>query len=184
MGISKPKFEINEIVEVELNVLKTLFSMAIHRGEMHHLVLEGVLEYPLAYVKKIEQNDEELWVYLLDFLDESVDYIFFEEKDLNPTGHFVKPNKFTSYEIVRIINPSKKYKENLKYLNGFISAMSINRHGVYYYGVFLFNKQEGYCFEEHELESTGQFVKKEDYYSGESVKVIVHPDGRGELKEE
>ena len=184
MYISKPKFEINEIVEVELDVLKELFSIAIKRGEMHPLVLEYALTYPIAYVKKIEQTSEGQLIYLLDFLGESVDYIFFKEKSLNPTGHFVKPNKFTSYEIVRIINPSKKYKENLKYLNGFINGMSINRNGIYYYSVFLFNKKEGYCFEEHELESTGEFVKKEDYYSGESVKVIVHPDGRGELKEE
>ena len=185
MDISKPKFEINEIVEVEINVLKELFSMAIKRGEMHPLVLEYALAYPLAYVKKIEQNPGGQWIYLLDFLDESVDYIFFKEEDLNPTGHFVKPNKFTSHEIVLIVNPSEKHK-NFENFKGFVTGMSTDRNGMWSYGVdFLQNQfdcRDCIC-EEHELESTGEFVKKEDYYSGESVKVIVHPDGRGELKE-
>ncbi len=184
MDISKPKFEVGEIVEINLDTLKLLFLKGIESGEIHKLSLDYVLEYPMASVTKIKQNSNNQWLYWLYFLNAEVDDMIFAEKDLKPTGHFVKPNKFTSYEIVRIVNPSKMHKENLKYLNGFIDGMTINRNGVYYYGVFLFNKQEGYCFEEHELESTGQFVKKEDYYSGESVKVIVHPDGRGELKEE
>ena len=124
-------------------------------------------------------------MYLLDFLDESVDYIFFKEKDLNPTGHFVKPNKFTSHEIVRIVNPSEKHK-NFENFKGFVTGTSTDRNGMWSYGVdFLQNQfdcRDCIC-EEHELESTGEFVKKEDYYPGESVKVIVHPDGRGELKE-
>lgn len=186
MDISKPKFEINEVVEVELNILKELFSIAIKRGEMHPLVLEYALAYPVAYVKKTEQNAEGQWIYLLDFLDESVDYIFFEEKDLKPTGHFVKSNKFTIYEIVRIVNPSKKHK-NFEYLKGFVTGMATDRNGMWSYGIDFLQNQFGWhdCIcEEHELESTGEFVKKEDYYSGESIKVIVHPDGRGELKEE
>ena len=183
MNIKNTKFEINEIVEVEADALRSLFLKAIEQGQMHNLSLEYALAYPLAAIKKLEQDINGRCRYLLDFLDVQVDYILFEEKDLKATGHFVKPNKFKSYEIVRIVNPSKWHKENLKYLNGFIGGMGINKHGIYGYDVFLFNKQEVYCFEEHELESTGEFAKKEDFYSGQSIKVIVHPDGKGELKE-
>ena len=186
MDINKSKFEINEIVEVDLDVLQELFLIAIKRGEMHHLVLEYTLAYPLAYVKEIEKNAEGQWEYLLYFLDESVDYIFFKEKSLKPTGRFIKPNKFTSYEIVRIVNPSKKHKK-FEYFKAFVTGMATDRNGMWSYGIDFLQNQFGWrdCIcEEHELESTGKCVKKEDYYSGESVKVIVHPDGRGELKEE
>jgi hypothetical protein len=39
-------------------------------------------------------------------------------------------------------------------------------------------------FQEYELDSTGEFANKEDFYSGESIKVIVSPDGKGELKKQ
>ncbi len=100
-----------------------------------------------------------------------------QECELTAVGTFAKLPKFNFFEIV--IAEDKFLK-----ITGFVIGKSQNEVGEWHYAVFLFDKQESCGFEEYELESTGQFVKKEDYYSGESVKVIVHPDGRGELKEE
>ena len=37
---------------------------------------------------------------------------------------------------------------------------------------------------EYDLVSTHRFGKREDFFTGESIKVLVSPDGKGRLEEE
>ena len=184
MSNSNPKFSMYEIVEVDLNVLKSYCTIAIEQGCMHSISLEYLLAYPIGTIKNREQDNQGKWSYLVDFLDSSVDDTIFKEENLSSTGKFSKPCKFNCFEIVKIVNPATRHKK-LQYLKGVVTAMSQDRNGMWGYSVNLLQKQYASCdCEEYELESTEEFAKKEDFYSGESIKVIVYPDGRGELKEE
>lgn len=42
-------------------------------------------------------------------------------------------------------------------------------------------KDYSWQFQEHELKSLGYFAKREDYYSGENIKVVSVPDNKGDL---
>ncbi len=108
------------------------------------------------------------------------DLIELMANELISTGKVAKSSKFDFYEIVKVTTSDF---DNLSAVKGFIGGKSQNEEGEWHYSVFLIDKQEECCFNEHELESTREFAKKEDFYTGESIKVIVHPDGKSELKE-
>lgn len=152
------KFSVNEIVSIS----------PIDKNFQHLVGCKGI-------IKKVIKDKNYLIYSCYDG-----DLIDLKESELIKTGKISKPSKFDFYEIVK----SSSGVNSLNLAEGFIGGKSQDDSGEWSYSVFLFKKQAECCFEEYELESTGQFVKKEDYYSGESVKVIVHPDGRGELKEE
>ena len=61
--------------------------------------------------------------------------------------------------------------------------MSQDKNGVWGYVVHSISNYHVSCdCEEHELETTGEFADPKDFYSGDRVKVIVHPDGKGEIQ--
>tara|TARA_R110002110_G_scaffold415856_1_gene658399 strand:- start:42656 stop:42925 length:270 start_codon:yes stop_codon:yes gene_type:complete len=86
--------------------------------------------------------------------------------------------KFEFYERVKIItkNPSLS---KLNGAHGTIVGKSEYGDSQWYYGVSVDLDDEGWCFEEHELESLGEFAKESDYKTGESIKV----SSDGKLKE-
>lgn len=91
-------------------------------------------------------------------------------------------NKFKYNELVKIVSSNPLHKD-LRNTLGTINGMSQGDDGSWGYTVFLEFNQENWCFEENELESTGKFVSSDHNMAGESIKVIVNPDGSGGLKD-
>ena len=176
--LNKSKFKINEIVEVQPQALKEQCLKAIKQGHLHHMSLEYLLEYPIGVVQNKKQDENNQWNYLLDFLDCEAT-MFFKEQELDPTGKFISPNKFNYCEIVKIVTPLEENKKFI-YFTGTVSGYSTDRDGKWWYAVSMYDCVRS--FSESELESTGKYAKKEDFLTNEHVKVVVYPDGRGELK--
>ena len=91
-------------------------------------------------------------------------------------------NKFDFFEIVKVTSR----KTNLSEVNGkegTITAMA-EKDDEWVYGVTFEDLEDSWCLEEDDLISTHRFGKEEDFYTGESVKVLVSPDGKGRFKEE
>ena len=98
-------------------------------------------------------------------------------------------NKYNFYEIVKIIG-NKKSLENILGKTGVILGMSKNNDGTWGYAVDVYlndiedkENSEGWDINEHYLQPTGQFMKREDFYDGSTAKVVVDDKGRGHLKE-
>lgn len=90
-------------------------------------------------------------------------------------------SKFDFFERVQIINPltDKKKRANLKNALGTVLAKAQDDNGKWFYGVSIDNEVSSWNCEEAELESLGIFAKREDYYSGESIRVGVTKEGEG-----
>ena len=85
--------------------------------------------------------------------------------------------KFNFYERVKILCKNALFY----YLNnttGTVLGRVAGNHGWYYSVAIDYNK-ECMSFYEDELESLGTFAKREDYYSGESIRVGVTEKGEG-----
>jgi hypothetical protein len=92
-------------------------------------------------------------------------------------------SKFIFDEIVVI----KTKDSNTLHLNnqkGYISGKSCNEKGEWNYGVFIFDLEEVWCFDEHELEKTGKHVSEDYNKTGETVKIIVDENGEGKIKDD
>jgi hypothetical protein len=89
--------------------------------------------------------------------------------------------KYSFDEIVQIIN-SKHDDANVLNQKGYIGGMVIDDDGVWNYGVFLFEYEEVWRFDEEDLKSTGEFVPEDFNMSGETIKVVVNKKGEGEIK--
>ena len=58
-----------------------------------------------------------------------------------------------------------------------------NDQGEWIYAVHMTDKDESWDIRESELISTGEFMKRKDFYDGESVTVEVDPEtGEGSFK--
>lgn len=89
----------------------------------------------------------------------------------------IMESKFDFYENVIIKCCEKKYQ----YLNGkkgSVLGKSADDKKNWYYFVSIENG-ESFSFKEEELESLGTFAKREDFYSGESIRVGVNKKGEG-----
>lgn len=89
------------------------------------------------------------------------------------------PPKFQFYEHVRV-HPARPEDREAAGLCGAVLGRTEAADG-WSYGVFLFALDRVWCFAETELESTGHFGRREDFYSGESFRVRVDAAGRGHL---
>lgn len=91
-------------------------------------------------------------------------------------------NKFNFYEIVKIVSKNP----NLSEVNGkeaTILAMAENDDGTWGYGVtFSDDDSEGWYIDEVDLVTLNRFAKEEDFYTGETMSVVVTPDGKGHIK--
>jgi len=92
--------------------------------------------------------------------------------------------KFDFFERVKIVNPLNSQKKQFKGKNAVIFGQSQDDIGKWYYQVKIDDHDEGWYFSESELESLGTFAKREDYYSGESIRVGVTKEGEGYIKED
>ena len=92
-------------------------------------------------------------------------------------------SKFVFDEIVEIIN-SQHDDATILNAMGYIAGMALNDEGSWAYGVFLFELEEVWHFDEEDLRSTGKFVPENFNQSGETIKVIVNDKGEGEIKED
>lgn len=94
-------------------------------------------------------------------------------------------NKFKIGEVVVISSESEELKEIYK-SKAIIRTVNQNEVGSWSYSASV-NADDGllWCFEEGEMQSTGQYKKRSDFFTDETVKVLVDPDtGEGYLPEE
>lgn len=93
--------------------------------------------------------------------------------------------KYEFYEIVfvkpDIVSKEKKLSGHSE-IRGIIKGISKNDNGEWGYAVLLDVTGTVWDFNESELYSSGKFADPEYNTSGETKKVIVSPDGKGDLK--
>lgn len=89
--------------------------------------------------------------------------------------------KFQFYEVVRVISDDPELAE----IHGETGAiLGLSEHGdpEYEYGVFINRDEIVWSVAEHDLESTGVFLKRADFYDDSvSIRVQVDEQGRGTL---
>ncbi len=92
----------------------------------------------------------------------------------------MKNSKFDFYEVVKV---TAKELTKIFGREAVVLAKSQNDDGKWGYGISV-EQLGGWDVDEDQIESLGRFVKREDIYTGESVKVCVDKNGKGCLKEE
>ena len=91
--------------------------------------------------------------------------------------------KFKFYEVVEIASKRKQLAQ-INGLSGAVLGMEKNCDGDWFYAISIFETQEGWDVMEKELNSTGKMMKREDFYSEESVTVEVDlVSGEGKIKD-
>jgi hypothetical protein len=80
--------------------------------------------------------------------------------------------RFDFYETVRYINGEPSLIGKL----GAVLGRSQDSDGTWAYAIHVYGESHCFCVAESQLESTGQFGKREDFYSGDSIRVSL--DGR------
>jgi hypothetical protein len=88
------------------------------------------------------------------------------------------PARFKFYEQVRI-SASRPGTESVVGELGAVFGISGDA-GSWSYGVFVLRIEEVWCFDEAELEPTGVYFQRDDFYSGESVRIQVDANGYGQ----
>lgn len=91
--------------------------------------------------------------------------------------------KFKFFERVKIANPAGNNHKVLKNAKAVVFGKSEDENGTWYYRLKVDNHMEAEYLKEDELESLGTFAKRENYYSGESIRVGVTKDGEGYIIE-
>ena len=91
-------------------------------------------------------------------------------------------NKFKFYEIVKVVSTNPERSE----INGKIGTIlgMTEDKNVNVYVISIEDEEDDLYVYEYDLVSTHRFAKREDFYIGESVKVLVSPDGKGRLEDE
>jgi hypothetical protein len=93
----------------------------------------------------------------------------------------MKP-KFDFYEVVTIntTNPKKSYLNGQR---GAVLGKAENADGGHGYDIWIYKFNEVFSLDEEELLATGEFDKRESFYSGESIRVSVDPKtGEGKIE--
>ena len=94
-------------------------------------------------------------------------------------------SKFDFYEIVTINTQNPKRKN----LNGQRAAVLAKGQEsdepdalIKYYDIWVYQLEKVFSFHEDELLATGEFDKRENFFSGESIRVSVDPEtGEGKI---
>jgi hypothetical protein len=95
----------------------------------------------------------------------------------------MKNNKFSFYEVVKIVVPKDDYKVPV-FSEGVILGMADDDTGDWYYQVHFENPIISLGFKENEIEKTGLFMKRSDFYDGTTVSVEVDKNGVGSFKQD
>ena len=90
--------------------------------------------------------------------------------------------KFDFFEIVKIVSNKSELLENNGKI-GTILGMTEDKN-VNVYVIAIEDEEDDLYVYEYDLVSTHRFAKEEDFYTGESIKVLVSPDGKGRLEDE
>ena len=89
----------------------------------------------------------------------------------------LKP-RFQFYEIVRVASSDPELTE-IHVERGAILGVSENDNGTFGYAVFIYRDEICWDLAEGELEATGVFSRREEFYDGTSIRVRVDEQGRG-----
>ena len=87
----------------------------------------------------------------------------------------LKP-QFDFYEVVQVRNSEETDKLPVVGQEGAILGMAEEEEGRWNYAVFIYSLSECWHFGERELETTGKWDKKETFYDGSHITVLVDPD--------
>jgi hypothetical protein len=86
--------------------------------------------------------------------------------------------RYRFYEVVRVRTQGGHYDG----LEGAVLGIAQDEPGGRGYAVHLYELEEVHYFSEEELESTGKQDKRENFYGGTTVRVIVDPEtGEGRI---
>lgn len=77
-----------------------------------------------------------------------------------------RPKRFDFHEIVLV-----NYTELPPSSRGCVLGLSEDEEGVYGYAVWVYAEEEVWMFEEEDIQSTGEFAKREDFYDGATLHV-------------
>jgi len=92
--------------------------------------------------------------------------------------------RFEFYEVVRVSLQRPEAKE-IDTFEGAVLGRARNDKGEWGYAVYVLALDETWNLDEAELASTGRFMKREDFYDGESIHVVVDPEtGEGNPSED
>ena len=93
--------------------------------------------------------------------------------------------KFKYFEHVIIKNSPNTIKNNIQEEEGIVLGIAQDDDGKWGYGVYINKMGEVWDINENEMESTGKYSKREDFYSGDSIQVRVDPKtGEGFIVDE
>lgn len=89
---------------------------------------------------------------------------------------------FKFYEVVKVVSEQNTLRE----INGLTAAvlgMVQGDQGKWRYGISVFDTDEGWDVMESDLVATGSHMKREDFYDGSSIQIVVDPEtGEGNIK--
>jgi hypothetical protein len=86
--------------------------------------------------------------------------------------------QFEFYEKVRVDSLAKESVQVHGEL-GVVLGRVQNDDGLWYYTVHIYATDACWCFFEHELVSTGEVAKREEFFDGSSIRVHVDEHGEG-----
>lgn len=91
-------------------------------------------------------------------------------------------NRYKFYEVVKISSALKEH-ESINNKVGVILGMIEVNNSEWIYAVQILDNEEGWDIEERYINSCNKFLKKEDLYPGENIKIIVDLEtGKGKIK--
>jgi len=88
--------------------------------------------------------------------------------------------KFAFFEVVRIVTDEPEFLEIVGQ-EGTVLGMVEDEDGHWIYAVSINDGEAWTGLYEAHLETTGKHRKREEIYSGESVRVVVDEKGRGKI---
>jgi hypothetical protein len=91
---------------------------------------------------------------------------------------------FDFYEIVQLSSESGR-KASLNGQTGAVLGRALSDDGLSWsYAVHVYTTGTSWSFNEDELSPTGRHAKREDFYDGSSIRVILDEQGRGDTAPE
>ena len=93
------------------------------------------------------------------------------------------PAKFKFYEVVEISSDRSTLRE-IDGKRAAVLGMAEGESGDQRYAVFVLDEEICYDVSEEDLVPTGEMMRREDFYGGEGITVVVDPEtGEGSLKQ-
>ncbi|TDK49534.1 Imm31 family immunity protein [Algoriphagus formosus] len=93
-------------------------------------------------------------------------------------------SRFNFYEIVKVRETVFTIENGINGLKGAVLGMAEDEDGKWFYAVNIYDKGGGWDLTEECLESTGEFLSREEFYDGSSIHVKVDAKtGEGKIEE-